>query len=259
VVLADEYARVLEDPSWTVRRTFQEIQASQRTRSGQDSIERKGSSKLADETVVLLLTVDEEGASVDPVSGTFAARELLPGLGQETNFRGLLPAHPVSPGSRWEVDVDALKELLIPGGELGLKDEDGRDVLETIGKLLGEDAVGSVELQFVEAQVGKALLSLRADVESSGCSPEVVIDDFSTGWGAADMVEQECFASRVYLEGNLLWDLDAGRLHELELDGDVMVRETTTTTLEWGSLLLSSIETWEGSLSVAASVEAGPP
>ena len=149
--------------------------------------------------------------------------ELLEKLDPELDLLAFLPAGEVEVGDRWEVELGAVTALLHPGGELGLTEDpeeeespfedvslEGQlkarlaEILEKDGKRL---AVIALEGEYVHEQ------QRPTDLEHV---PVV------------DGTAHEVRTSRLAVEGELLWDLDANHAVSLELTAAV---DSTSETI----------------------------
>lgn len=208
------------------------------------------SSPLEGRTVAFTWNDDEDRFDV-AFEGDAEETDLLEGLEEEMDMRFLLPPAEVDVGGTWEVKVDDLLPLLMPGGDLGFetpeqdeaaleleeflssKAEELKDLLhgtctctykgasETDGKRLGEIEIA---LEIASAADLSSLIeeAIRTVAERQG-ETEIPIDI-----SAADVNLD------VQGTGTLLWDLSAGHLHSLQVKGDCQIALDVSISVEEG-------------------------
>jgi hypothetical protein len=165
--------------------------------------------------------------------------KLLEGLEEDMDLRGLLPEKEVSDGDTWKVELDTIKRILMPGGQLGLKPEKdgsdsdmmgGMDDVGDISQMLDElegDATaeykGSSEADGVK--VGK--VHLRFKIKSSKDMSDKVREAMAKAPDRGFEMEVDHMDVEVELEGegDLLWNLAGGYAHSFEMSGKL---KTTT-------------------------------
>ena len=183
--------------------------------------EVRGSSELQGETVVF--TWDEDAQAYEAAfedEDTDVA--LLDGLVEDTDLRGILPEDAVDVGDEWTVDAEAVAAVLgWPGGELGVEYE-GDDTETYNVEVLGTSYDGelTLTLEGTHDQDRTRVASIRIEgqvqvrVGRAGNLDRVPVVD-----GAAT----ETTILDLEIEGELVWNLDAGYLSSLELEADAVV------------------------------------
>jgi len=147
--------------------------------------------------------------------------ELLEKLEEDADLRVLLPSGAVEEGKSWEVDVQKCMDALAPGGSNGIpRDEDDKDEEDPFDNLEGEAKVTLKEVREVD---GRKLAVLIVEVEAQGSAPMTTKDGMEGELGL-----------KVDLEGEVLWDLAAGRPSSFEVGGTVDFTVTLKQELEAG-------------------------
>lgn len=194
-------------------------------------------------------TRGDEGFEADFAEGDTGESELLEDLVALVELTEFLPEGPVEVGDSWELEPDVLGVLDAPAGDLALKSEDGDDPMgmaaaEEAGDLPESDLEGTVTLEYLGLRkvegVQLAAMSIQVDVSESVDMTEFVTaqqeatpDDVPEGMMVPDisfMVEETDREG----EGLLLWNVEAGRLHSLELSLDVTQTHTVGMVMDFG-------------------------
>lgn len=207
----------------------------------------------------------EPRARFAPEAEEIADEELLAGLDEGLDLRGLVGGVPRKPGDRWQLDEDALLALVRPGGELAMvapeSDFEGEHDSAAFGWLIGAalvagegEAWGRAEYERVSSDDGVhvARIALRGTVEGRGSVREALerlADTLGSGekWiGYGKRIEVE---HTIRFKGVLLWDLEAGRAHALTLDGKSESRlELGIEFEDWGDVTLEYLVELRGEL-----------
>jgi hypothetical protein len=242
VGVTDEYVKVRENAPATLRRTFDELSndvslsMQMDMGGGNDNSQDHdipAASELEGKTVVFTWNPDtsEYTKAFDPAEEN---GDLLKDLDEDMDLRCLLPKDEVKEGDEWQIDVKKLVSILAPGGNLSLKPEDvdsdmmggmgmGGDMSDYLSELMEGDATGKF-LGMREVD-GKKLAAIRisVDISSSNDMTEKVLAMMKE----MDLPEQAKNMDIDHLdiefslkgEGELLWNLDAGRAQSFELSG----------------------------------------
>ena len=179
-------------------------------------------------------------------------RDLLEGLVEDMDLRAFLPADDVEQGDSWEIDAAAFLLVHSPGG-VDLIDDDGEDestdeLDEMLDENLDGDLTGTYRGTRDEGGRRVAVIELAVDLETRG---EQTIDrEGSEALRSLSLTFE--------LEGELLWDLEAGHLHALDLSGSLGWRDEEQSVFEGpGGEEFEVVQTMElsGDYRIAASVE----
>ena len=198
------------------------------------------SSELEGQTVVF--TQGDDGFEASYPEDQGGDEDLLEGLDARLDLGQLLPEGEVEEGATWEVDPGLLELLRSPGGDLHLEGDE--DVMamgmtpdpegfeydgEIIAEYSGTREVGGREL---------AVISLKVDLGSTTDLTELVQnqelpEDLPEGAVMPD-IDSLIQGTWAEGEGEALWDVEAGRLHSLELELEVENAQTVSMTMDFG-------------------------
>jgi hypothetical protein len=176
---------------------------------------------------------------------------LLLGLSDDMDLRSLLPGKNVSEGDGWDVRGARLGAVFLPGG--------------LPGEIAGDEDAGSLRsaLEEIQAGLAKAIEESKVSCKYRGSRDEggvhvAVIGFKLTGKGKVDLskavesltedeeVKPEVDATATLAlegEGELLWDLSAGRVHMfgMQLEADIDLDMKAEADVE-GEIFKSAIE-----------------
>jgi len=160
--------------------------------------------------------------------GTSGDRKLLKGLEAELPWRFLLPKGKVEEGSTWKVDVEAVSQFLLPGGELAFensssfKPEERRAYLAETRAITELDGKVTATLSAVDEDT--ATIRLAIAFTESADDTEVLIDyNKALGMkreknvGTSELLHSN-FEFSYEGTGVLKWDVKGERPVSLELD-----------------------------------------
>ncbi len=196
----------------------------------------------------------EEGGDLSPSfpEEENADEELLEGLTALLDLEGLLPEDSVEEGDSWEVDPDVIAALANPGGDLHLRAEGVGDE----GFMMFGDAPGSdEEMVETDGEVVATYLGIREEDGRRLAAVEISVDyavlvDLTDVFGGMDgdlpddvpegmiMPEIEHAEEETSREGEglLLWDLERGTLHSLELSCEFTETQTISMLMSMGDM-----------------------
>lgn len=235
VEVVDEYGAVADGRPTKLVRSFeklsgkgmQNVEPPEGMEGGEAEEETHDKSSELEGKKVSLTWKDDEWTAAWPegVKGDDALLEKLDG---DLDFIGFLPTKSVADGDSWSVDATLFVKVMSPGGELHLEskksDEEGGDEDDKIGKTieenLGGKATGTYKGTREEGGVTVAVIEIKADLESKGTIDE---DDAKMAVDAG-----------LELEGEVLWDVKAGRLHSFKLAGKMNFGMEASRSMEMG-------------------------
>ena len=161
---------------------------------------------------------------------------LLQGLSEDMDLRALLPEGPVEAGDEWELELSHIPDLLTPGGSLSWNlEQGGRTVLlgtaldpalmADVRQLLDAALRGTATVTCTRIEDGLAELEyeLRVGLDQDLAELTDLANELlrgrSTLW--SPLVERLELRMSLKARGTAWWDLEAGRLHGLELSGSM--------------------------------------
>lgn len=162
---------------------------------------------------------DEYGAAW--AEGSKGDDELLDDLTASYDFTEFLPGKPVASGDTWELGKPQFAVLFSPSGELGLESADDEDDESELTQSLLENLGGKGKATYKGLREGEgnlAMIAIEAELRTTGAS------DQEDG-------ENE-LSIQLELEGEILWDVDEGRLHSFSIDGKVAVTQTIRSSVD---------------------------
>lgn len=206
--------------------------------------EMPGGSDLEGEAVVFTWNAEENDYDVAWAEGSSGDDELLEGLEQEADLRWMLPAGEVSVGESWDIETADLQHLIMPGGDMRILPE-GEEMDEDMMRFMENLAVDADEI-YRQIMAGKmtgtltaireegdsrlAEIALAVDIESSNdfasMAQEIIeaaIEESGQDIPVEFSVDMADVELQYTAEGTLMWDLDAGVAHSLQLSGEVTI------------------------------------
>ncbi len=250
VALIDEVQKIADGRILSLARTYETLDAhtfESATEGGREPepMESRGSSELEGAKVLFEWDeTDEEYAARYDEDSEDHDEDFLEGLEAEVDLGGFLPEGEVSPGDSWEIEPEILAAILRPGGDLthGLDPIEGRGEQELVILCFcfclaecGEELEGEVALEYEgrrETDDGElAVISFTVELTSE----RNVLDSMRTlaermEVDMPELEEMEEVSVEIELEGKgeLLWNVEAGRAHSLELEGELELSFSTT-------------------------------
>lgn len=243
VVVSDEYVAIGDGAPKHVKRTYDTLAMNTEMTMEMDMM---GTSQ--NQEMPMTFSSELEGKTVDfkldADSGEYIATfpdgegddELLTDLSEDMDLRGFLPSGAVAEGDEWDVPAAQLVNILAPGGNLKLMPEDvDVDAMMGMQSNFGsmsdwftEDLKGEVKASFTGTRDvnGKkvGVIALRVDISNAVDLTEMVeaaMEEIELPPEAGD-IEFDHMDIEIEFEGEgtLLWDLEGGHAHSLELSGD---------------------------------------
>ncbi len=236
VELHDEYGAPKAGKPTTLKRTFDKLEGKfvQRLELPEGAPEHgptetttTRSSELEGKTVVF--TLGDEGEYKLAFEDGKGDAGLLLQLEEDMDLRGLLPDGAVEADKSWEIDAKEFHSVLnLPGGELKLKAEGDTDNDTKLSQQLQEHAKGKVKGTYKgqrEVDGHKyGVVVFEAELESAGQRE----NSEKAGGGTLDL-KVACS-----VEGELLWDGEAGHFHSCKLESKLTLTMTDKRTIEHG-------------------------
>lgn len=250
ITVSDEYGDTVDGRMGKLTRTYDSISME----SDMDmlmgmpqSVSGSGTSGLEGKTVVFDWNEEEEEYDTKFKEGEKGDAELLEELAFGMDLVGLLPTEQIKVGATYDIEPGALEELLAPGGNMGV-------VMETDGDgggMPGMDPSQSGDMSpfFEEALDGTATGKLKEVRESDGVRLAVIELNFDV-LGAADLTESmgemsggdmppgvDISVDRMEMEmtyvgeGEMLWNLTAGHVHSVNLEGELTINMDMAMTM----------------------------
>ena len=242
VAVTDRYAEPGAGRPAKLVRTFDELSsateiAMSNPMMGEMDAELDGQSDLEGLTVVFDWNADNEEYDVSFGEDSSGDEGLLEGLVEAMDLREMLPDGEVSEGDTWEIDPDVLRQAFAPGGAVKIEPDD-----DSMGDMMGmsgpqpspDQFLGEIEGE-VSAEFGGvrdadgtrvAVVKLAIDVNSAKDLSEMIADmmaDAPFPEGVEIEMDVESFDMEFLFEGTgeLLWNLEAGVMHSLEISGEI--------------------------------------
>ena len=195
--------------------------------------------------------------------------DLLDGLWEDLDLRALLPGTEVAEGDTWEIDAADLLGILVAGGDLkiGADEElpDFGDMEE--GQIMIvmpnvpddpmmwlEDLEGEIAAEYQglrdTGEFDVAVVALELEIQSAAELSEWLSERMP---GRPDMDAADLTIS-FEGEGELLWNLEEGHFHSLEIEGEVAVEYYVAWGLPAGpaTIELEMTQELEGSIAITA-------
>lgn len=197
---------------------------------------------------------DADGATVakwnDPESSPDAS--LLDGVRPEIDLAGLLPDEPVAVDDEWEADAAVLAEVLRPTGDLCWEWQgEGADYMPEDPEV---ELSGALELRFAEMLKGDVA---RIEITGELVRVETVattLDEVPVVDGTATDVSTTTYA----VEGEMLWDVGAGVLRGLALEGTGEGDQVTTKDPDQDGPTYESTTTHEAQIEISVECIVAP-
>ncbi len=240
LVVVDTVLALDGDRITKLERRYEEVEVvrvrSSEEDSGSDGGESEASSALEGETVVFEWDEDEEAYEVT----SDADDELLADLRMDIGFAGFLPDGAVAVGEQWELQPDVYTMLIdfmhgvpLDSSGAGAADGNRHDDASASPPEVEEETDGQLTLTYAGARevdgVTLALIEIDGEIEI-----ERTMDHRRELEGDATASVHEQTVDTRTIEGTLLWNVDAGHLHSLELETDVEQQVSRENSIESG-------------------------
>lgn len=183
----------------------------------------------------------DEGAGVYNVAWApdhSGEAELLDGLEEDMDLRGLLPAGEVAEGDTWEIPTDALKAMWMPGGDLAWEmdaevdaEMEGamREAMTSLfGDAFGDNLTGTRTATFKGTRdvdgTKVGVIAVELDLEINLDLAEMIQKLLRENGEMPEEVDLQMsvasMAAAITMEGELLWNMSQGLVHAMTLEGD---------------------------------------
>jgi len=219
IVVTDEYASVADGRATKLVRKFDDLagESTETTAmpegSGMEDREEKSTKTSPLEGKTVVFTWKDDAYKAAWAEDEKGDDDLLEKLEGDMDLLDFLPAKEVSDGDTWDLEAKVFNKISSPGGKLQLRDQE-KDEGEEMTKIQ-EQIEENIEGE------GKATYRGTRDVDGAKVGViEIAAELQSHGSFEADGRENGVEYKITYT-GQLLWDLKAGHLHSLELEGTV--------------------------------------
>lgn len=228
-VVQDTYEKMGEGRPLDLVRLFESMMVEY------DAGEQSGTESNDDlEGVKVRFTWDDEDGSYRVSAEDDAAvdEEVLNGLGEDMDLRGLLPGDDVSEGDTWELEGDAIWSVLMPGMDLGnmMASAEVPEEAQPIMSFL-EDELGNLMSDFTfsceykgqreEDGVTVGVVAVTLELTHSIDLIPMIKEMLSAQEVPVDVnVEYADVELEMSGQGEMTWNLEGGHVHAFDLDTD---------------------------------------
>ena len=260
LVVVDEFVTVEEGRVLALRREFTDLSRDLLNTSDGVDYDETEESGLAGETVLFEWDEDEQEWAVSfDDDDSDADEDLLEGLVFDMDMALLLPDEEIAVDDSWTFEGEGLRWLISPGGDLSwVSSEDEASDLDALIDEAGDDMWDNMDGGFTMTYVGPeetdegrfAVFTIEAELEGAGESLEEL-----------EEVDGERFVKDTFVfegEGEMRWDLDAGRLASATLEGSLGVSRSIgfeTETPDGEDFVGGQTITLEGTMTQTMTVE----
>jgi hypothetical protein len=276
VTVDDEILEVSDGRPTRLRRTFTDLGGGGKLRFGP----QKGPRTREEEAVLTspmthravdLLWIPEEGTWSRCWSVREADEVWLQGLDGDADMLALLPPGEVAVGESWEIPLTAVRVLLAPGGNTLItprtRNVFSRSVEVGVGgdfsEILGAELSGRFSARLAEVREEGAARVARVELSLEGVHG---VADRTELWRTSMPIEEKREKARLIgafvehtldAQGELLWDLTAGHLRSVGLNGRQRFVSTLSKDLAGaqGPTRMDAQSTFTGALSFSYTVE----
>jgi hypothetical protein len=277
ITVSDEYVSVSDGRPTELSRTFDTItqemdiavSVEMMGETQDEDMGGSGSSELEGKTVVF--SWDDEAEEFDiSFADDEGDEELLANLIEDMDLRVLLPDGEVSEGDAWDIPLPGLVDILAPGGDLKLDIEmEGQEMgmgpdpamMANMREMLADMLEGEATATYVGTRdidgTTVAVIELEIEIDTARDMSEL-IEEMMEQQGVEGM---EMNIDRVDVEfaletsGELLWNVGAGHVHSLSLEGEVAVAMDMEMGMDMGGQELSFEMSMEMSGTILTTVE----
>jgi hypothetical protein len=228
LVITDRYMKVADGRPIELDRTYDELVSTSTESSpspdGPQEKEKAETSDLEGATVRFSWKADKEEYEKKFADGD-RSEDLLEGLEEDLDFRGLLPSEDVKVEGTWELEAKAFEPLFALGGSLHFHEE---------GKEPEEKKNESFDEQLSENLAGKGKATFESIREKDGRKLAVIaIEAELTSTAKEPESELDCKLA-MKVEGSLIWDMEANRIESFDVTGDLGMDMSGDQTQDMG-------------------------
>ncbi|MEQ1893750.1 MAG: hypothetical protein ABL998_14495 [Planctomycetota bacterium] len=265
--VTDLYKAVAEGRPLELLRTFDTLEGSATFSMSQapEMPEMASTSELEGKTVAFRWN-DEKGEYERSFHESTGDEKLLEDLDEDMDLRFLLPAGEIEVGGTWNIELEALQAIAMPGGNLHLMPEgEAADpetmemfagLMDSFGTTLGEMLEGQCVCTYkgVREEGGTKVGEVEVAIEITGALDlrELINQFIDTALAQAPAevdIEVDLGTADLSLDyegaGTILWNLEAGRVQSFILTGEV----------SFGMKLAASLDAMGESHSIDAAFE----
>ena len=229
-----------------------------------------GTSKLTGKTVQFELA--DEAYQTSFPEGEEGDPELLKGLVEDMDLRVMLPGSgSASVGDSWDIDLHGLVDVLAPGGDLkmdiemegddmmgaGVDPSMGSNLREYFGEMIDGSAKGTLTEVREAGDARVAVIDLAIEIDTSADMSEFMMEQMGeqVPEGIEVSLSRADVEFELELKGQLLWNLTAGHVHGLELEGTSTVASDVEMNMDAGGQAMDMEMSMEMSGAMAVSVK----
>lgn len=199
--------------------------------------------------------------------------EMLEGLTEDLDMRGMLPSGDVAVGDSWEVDPATFVDIVFAGGDLSFEMTSTGDAAppgmgSAEDQTDGRESWQELEDSTVTATLGEpessgdsriAVIAFEVDLSANADNEEDMLEAIEAQAPGAG-VDIETATTKSYLEGKgvLKWDMAAGHAISLTFSGDVSAEIEQIASISMGGqeMAIESTTETSGTINLEVSVSA---
>jgi len=241
IVFEDTYTGMGDGRPTKLTRKYEELGRTRDQSTPDEDISTEESSELADLTVIYSWDDDDEVFTVAFDDDSDGDEDLLEPTWCDADLLGFLPEGEVDEGDTWDVEIDAWRHVLEPGGDLTFLDEDGESNSDEIDDEISESLDGDIECEFKgfreEDDVRVAVIAVTIELTGEGdLESELEVEDEHL----TSATQTRTVSIDTELEGELLWDVAAGHMVSFSAVGETTVEMNEGLVLE-----IDTGDTWD--------------
>jgi hypothetical protein len=276
--VTDDYVTMGPGRPAVLKRTYDEIGSEMNMemvveamgQSQEESPSGAGTSELEGETVIFTWSDEDDEFKVSFPDDEGGDDDLLENLIEDMDLRVLLPDGEVAEGDSWDIPLAGMVDVLSPGGDLKLDvDMDGAgaglggpppEMMSNMREMFGDMLEGSATATFSSTRevdgVTVAVVDIEIEIDTARDMSEflegVMGDEMPEGMDfSLDRVDLE-FALEA--KGELLWNISAGHIYSLNLEGDAAIAMDMEMGMDFGGQSMSMEMSMEMSGTMQTSV-----